>query len=306
MKRIIFFLSAISLMPLVLLCSSNYKFKKKLTVPQNETYKDNVISLGGTIDIQGKLEHSLILIGGSIKLDGEVGEDIICFGSQIEIGGKARVNGDLYVIGGKLTKDTSAKLMGDFTYFRFDLKKIESTLIPFLSDGKTFTFFKTIKIILWFIITLIVFAVVPKKIIRAEALLDKNKLKIGAVGLLSLFSFIFLLFVFVLMIFILIGIPLLFALLLLYFATFIFGRTVIFYYIGNKIADGLKLKNIMPALFILFGVIVYGLLKFVPVVGPVILLIINLFEIGIGVGFILRKKLKLVKEEQMQLPPIRI
>jgi hypothetical protein len=299
MKKIIFFLSAISLIPVVLLCSSNYKFEKNVTVPQNEIFSDNVISFGGTIDIKGKLEHSLILIGGSLTLDGEVGEDIICFGSRIEIGGKARVQGDLYAIGGKLTKETTAKLMGDFTYFRFDLKKIESTVIPFLSDARTFTFFKIIKIILWFIITLIVFAVVPQKIIGADALFDKHKLKIGTVGLLSLFSFIFLLFVFILMFFILIGIPLLFALLLIYFAIFIFGRTVIFYYIGNKIADGLKLKNIMPALFILFGWVVYGLLKFVPVVGPVILLIINLFEIGIGVGFILRKKLKLVEEDQL-------
>jgi hypothetical protein len=298
MKRKIAFLIAISFIPSILFCSSNYNFEKNLTIGQNDSYKNNIISFGGDINIKGKLEHSLILIGGSLKFDGEVGEDIICILSEVEIGGNALVRGDLFSIGGMLTKNPTAKLMGDFTYFRFDLKKIESTLIPFLSDAKTFTFFKTIKIILWFIITLIVFAIIPHKIISAGELFEKHKLKIAAVGLLSLFSFIFLLFVFILMFFILIGIPLLFALLLLYFAAFIFGRTVIFYYIGNKITGSLNLKNTMPALFILLGVIFYGLLKFVPVVGPVILLILNLFEIGIGVGFILRKRLGLLSEEQ--------
>lgn len=298
MKRIISVLIAILFIPTVLTCSTNYKFEKDLKIGQNESYGNNIISFGGDIDIKGKLEHSLILLGGSLTVDGEVGEDIICIGSEVKISETAVVKGDLFSIGGVLTKNTAAKLMGDFTYFRFDLKKIESTLLPFLSDARTFTFFKIIKIILWFIITLLVFAVLPRKIISAEELFEKHILKIGAVGLVSFFSFIFLLFVFIIMLFILIGIPLLFALLLVYFATFIFGRTVIFYYIGNKIAGGLKLKNIMPSLFILFGVIFYALLEFVPVVGPVILLIINLFEIGIGVGFILRKKLRLVSEDQ--------
>lgn len=297
MKRIVFLLSAISLIPAVLLCSSNYKIEKNLTVPQNETYTNNIISFGGKIDIKGKIEHSLILLGGSLKLDGEVGEEIICISAKVEIGENAVVKGDVFLIGGELTKNPNAKLMGDFTSFRFDLKKIESTLLPFLEDARTFTFFKTIKIILWFIITLIVFAVVPRKINSAESLFKKHILKIGGVGLLSLFSFIFLLFVFIIMMFILIGIPLLFVLLLSYFFTFIFGRTVIFYYIGNKIASVLKLKHVIPSLFILFGVIFYGLLNFLPVVGPVILLIINVFEIGIGVGFIFRKKLNLLSRE---------
>jgi hypothetical protein len=294
MKQTLVFLSAILLISTALFCSSNYKFEKNLTLDRNESYSNNIISFGGNIDIKGNVKHSLILIGGSLKLDGEIGEDIICIGAHVEISENALVKGDVFAIGGKLSKAPGAKLMGDFTNFRFDLKKIESTLIPILSDVRIFTFFKIIKIILWFVITLIVFAVFPRKINRAENLFANYILKIGAVGLISLFSFFFLLFVFIIMSFILIGIPLLFALLLCYFFTFILGRTILFYYIGDKIAAGLRLKNITPSLFVLFGVIFYGILNFIPLVGPIILLILNIFEVGIGVGFIARKRLNLI------------
>ncbi len=293
MKQAIVFLIAVFFISAALFCASNYKFEKNLSLAANESYTDNIISLGGNIDIKGKVKHSIYLIGGSLKLDGEVAEDIMCIGAQVEIGGNALVKGDVYAIGGKLTRSPAAKLMGDFTNFRFDLKKIESTLMPILSDARIFTFFKTIKIILWFVITLIVFAVFPRQVNRAEELFAKHILKIGALGIVSLFSFLFLLFIFIIMIFILIGIPFLFALLLCYFFVFILGRTVLFYYIGDKIAAGLRLKNITAPLFILFGVLIYGILNFIPVAGPIILLILNIFEIGIGVGFIARKKMKL-------------
>ncbi|MCK4760617.1 MAG: hypothetical protein KAW12_00360 [Candidatus Aminicenantes bacterium] len=282
---------AVLLCPALLFSSSNFKFEKELVVPPDGVYKDNVISFGGSIEIKGKLEHTLILINGTLKLSGEVGEDIICFFSQVEIAENARVKGDLFVIGGKMTKAAGVKIGGDSTYFRFDMKKIESTLIPFLADARSFTFFKTLKIILWFIITLIVFAVIPHRINSAEEIVEKYKLKIVALGLVAFVSFLVLLILFVVMFFILIGIPLLFGLFLIYFAAFIFGRTVIFFYIGNKIAALLKLKNLMPSLFILLGAVFYALLQFIPIAGPVVLLVINLFEVGIGVGYIFRKKL---------------
>ncbi|MCP5049766.1 MAG: hypothetical protein GY940_21540, partial [bacterium] len=116
--------------------------------------------------------------------------------------------------------------------------------------------------------------------------------KVGAIGIISLLSFLCLLFIFIILCFIIIGIPLLFILVIAYFITYIFGRTVMFYFIGTKVADRLKWKNISPAFFIVIGVVIYGILKFVPYVGPILLIIMNICEIGIGIGFFFRKKLK--------------
>lgn len=271
---------------------SDYKVEKDLTVPENKIYPHSIVSLKGNLDIKGIIKESIFLVGGQLTLDGVVEKDVICIASRVKIGKNALIKRDLFIIGGVLERETGAKVEGEFVYFKFDLKKIENTIIPILSDSRTLSFLKAVKIILWFIIALVVFAAVPKKINSAEEIFDKRRLKIGAVGLLSLFSFIFLFFIFIILSFFIIGIPFLIVLILLYLITFIFGRTVIFYYIGIKLSHLLKFKNITPAIFIMIGAIFYALLKFLPILGPILLIALNIFELGIGVSYFLRKKLK--------------
>ncbi len=272
---------------------SDFKLEKDVNVPAGDTYPNSIISLKGKLHIEGNVKESVMLVGGELVLNGTVEEDVICIASRVKIGKNARIKRDLYVIGGNLERETGAEVKGEFFYFKFDLKKIENSIIPILSDARTFSFFKTVKIILWFIISLIVFAVVPKRINSAEAIFDSHRLKIGTIGLLSLFSFIFLLFIAIILSFVIIGIPLLIILMLLYLVLFVFGRTVMFYYIGIKLSHLVKLKHVIPVFFILVGVAFYAILKFLPIVGPVLLIVLNIFELGIGVGYFLRKKLKL-------------
>jgi hypothetical protein len=271
---------------------SDYKMEKDLTVPENTVYPHNIVSLKGSLDIKGSMKESIFLVGGQLTLDGVVEKDVICIASQVKIGKNALIKRDFFIIGGTLERDTGARVEGEFVYFKFDLQKIENTIIPILSDSRTISLIKTVKIILWFIIALILFAVVPQKINSAEEIFDKHRLKIGAIGFLSLFFFIFLLFIFIILSFVIIGIPLLIISILFYFVTFTFGRTVMFYYIGLKLSHFIKFRNITPAIFIMIGAIIYALLKFLPVLGSIVLIVLNIFELGIGVSYFLRKKLK--------------
>jgi len=271
--------------------ASDFKLEKDVTLPGNETCSHSIISLNGRLDIKGSVKESVLLVGGSLTLDGVVAEDVICFASRVTIGKNAVIKRDLFIIGGALEKDPGAKVEGEYFYFKFDLKRIENTIIPILSDSRTISFFKAVNIILWFIIALIVFAVVPQRIDRAEEIFEAHRLKIGVIGLLALFCFIFLLFISIILSFVIIGIPLFIALILFCFITYVFGRTVMFYFIGIKLTHLVKLKTIPPAVFILVGVIFYALLKFLPILGPVLLVVLNIFEFGIGVGYFFRKRL---------------
>ncbi|MCX6578867.1 MAG: hypothetical protein NT166_01630 [Candidatus Aminicenantes bacterium] len=271
--------------------ASDFKLEKDVTLPENETCSHSIISLNGRLDIKGSVKESVLLVGGSLTLDGVVAEDVICFASRVTIGKNAVIKRDLFIIGGALEKDPGAKVEGEYFYFKFDLKRIENTIIPILSDSRTISFFKAVNIILWFIIALIVFAMVPQRINRAEEIFEAHRLKIGVIGLLALFCFIFLLFISIILSFVIIGIPLFIALILFCFITYVFGRTVMFYFIGIKLTHLVKLKTIPPAVFILVGVIFYALLKFLPILGPVLLVVLNIFEFGIGVGYFFRKRL---------------
>lgn len=299
MKKLAILFMGLLILSGILFPSSGFKMVKEQTVKSGQRYDKSMMSFRGAITVEtgGYVDGSIIMLGGTLKLDGEVNEDVICVSSTIQLGPKAHINGDFFVISGTLTPtdkiEIEAKVKGEYLNFKFNLKKIESTLLPLFSDSQSLAIFKAVKIVFWLIITLIVFAVVPRKINLAEDIFRTHLLKIGSIGIISLFTFICLMFLFLVLSLIIIGIPLLFVLVLAYFWAYIFGRTVMFYFIGITLAKQFKLKKITPALFILIGVLVYAILKFVPFVGPIVLILMNICEVGIGVGFFFRKKLKL-------------
>lgn len=276
--------------------AANFKMVKEFSVPAGQTHSGSILSWGGDIDIDGSLDGTIILLGGTLDLEGQVNEDVICVGSTIRVGENVLIKGDFIAIGGTIEgSPTERNVKGQYYPLKIDLKKIESTLLPLISDSQTMVFFLGIKIILWLIITLIVFAVIPQKIVRFEKVFSHHILKAGTIGILGLITFIFLFFMFIILSFIVVGIPLLFALVLLYLAAFVIGRTVMFYFLGSKLSGLLKVK-VNPAFFIVIGTTIYAALKFIPLFGPIVLLLVNVFEVGIGVGFIFRKKLKLEPE----------
>ncbi len=275
------------------LSASNYEIINQLTLPADKSHSGSLISWGGTIKIHGNLKGSVILIGGRLEVNGRVDEDVICVGTYIEINKTALVKGDLLVIGGKLNRHPQSIVGGEFFNSKFDLKKIETTLMPLLSDSNTLEFFMAVKIILWLIISLVVFAVVPKKVIDAESIIGKHALKVGAIGIFSLITFLFFMVMFIIMSFFIIGLPLLLGLVLFYFAVYLFGRTVMFYFIGDFLSKRFKFKQVSSALFIVIGAIVYAVLKLIPVLGTVILIIVNILEVGIGISFMFRKRFHL-------------
>ena len=62
-----------------------------------------------------------------------------------------------------------------------------------------------------------------------------------------------------------------------------------------RIANAFKLKTISTTLYILIGIIFYAILKFLPVIGPIMLISMNILEIGIGTSYLLRKRLRMTQ-----------
>lgn len=287
MKRIrglLFFLVASAL----LLTASE---GKEIKVAAGEIRTPAINAFNSRLIILGKVDESVFLVGGKLILEGEVRGDVICIASQVTIGEKAVIGKDLIVIGGRLEKAEGGRIGGQLYHVRTrkDLKNIASSMLPFLPEAGGLTFFKIIKIFFWLILTLLTLLILPAQVGRAAAMLGETPLRHLLRGLATLLAFALLLLGFLLMSLVLIGIPLLILLIAAYFLLLIFGRTVVFYQVGGRIAAAMKLKAGAP-LFIVLGLAVYTLLKFLPFPGALLLVIIDLFAIGIGVSFFLRRR----------------
>ena len=265
--------------------------KKEITVARGETHARAINAFRARLDIQGKVAESVFLLGGSLRLDGEVTGDVICIAARVEIGPTALIGRDLIVIGGSLDQADPGRVSGE-TYnirTRDDLKKIAGSLLPFLPETQGLTFFKVIKIFFWLILSLLALAVFPAAIVQVAASIPAAPLRHVGRGLLAMLFFLLLLFAFLLLSFVLIGIPLLIVLMAAYFLALILGRAAVFYFLGDRACRGLRLQA-SPAMFIVLGVAAFTLLKFVPVIGGVLLFLLDLLAVGIAVGFLVRRR----------------
>lgn len=262
-----------------------------IRVAPGTTRAGSIQAFKSSLDIGGKVADGVFLVGGSLRLSGEIAGDVICVGARVEITDGAVIGRDLIVIGGRVSRAPGCRIHGDFYYVRSreDLKKITRTLLPFLPESGGLNFIRVSKIFLWFMLALLALAIMPAQVSRAAAMLRKSPLHFAALGFLALLVFVFALLVFVILSLVLIGIPLLFALLALYFLVLIFGRTVVFYFVGERIASFLKLKN-NAIIFVILGIVVYSLLKVLPWFGAPLLIGMDIFAIGISVGFFLKRK----------------
>ncbi len=268
-------------------------FGQSVETQSKEVVRKNIFSYGKKITVTGTVTGSVIKIGGSLKLNGKINKDVVCINSKVFVGNNSYIKGDLIVIGGSLTGGNKNNVKGDIYNINFSADKIETSLTPFVFRGKTVNILKALLLILSLIISLIVFGLFPGKIERSEELLNDNVLKIGVLGLLSVIALVVLFVLFAVLSFIYIGVPLLIVLLVFIIGIILFGRTVIYFYIGKKMVEKFNLSIFSPPIFILIGVIVYFILNYLPFIGFIFLKFFSVFEIGIGIGYFFQKRLNL-------------
>jgi hypothetical protein len=265
-------------------------FKKDIVVEKGEI-QDNVISWGGEIQIEGKVTDSVINFGGTIIIEGEVKNTVIGFGSEIILKSTARIEGDVVSIGGTLDKDPGMIIEGDTIYF-----STSEEVSRFLREGFVGVFgfslipllfiIKLITLFVWFILAIILVAIFPKQISYASDQIRTSFWPIFGTGILSIVIFTGLIIFSVFLCFILIGIPILLALIAVGIVIKVFGRVVIFYFMGDWIFKAFGGKKASGLLAVLLGLLLFGLIGFIPVLGSLFSFLLSI----IGWGVVIRTK----------------
>ncbi|MCP3957222.1 MAG: hypothetical protein GY719_05160 [bacterium] len=89
-------------------------FGSSLTIEDNETSQD-VVVLGGSLDIEGDVSGDATVVGGSAEVKGEVSGTVTAVGGSIFLGPDARIFGDALSIGGAVHRDPTAEIYGEIT-----------------------------------------------------------------------------------------------------------------------------------------------------------------------------------------------
>lgn len=265
-------------------------FKKDIIVEEDEI-QDNVISWGGEILIKGEVRKNVINFGGTIIIEGKVGEAVVGFGSEIRLTYTARVEGDVLSLGGTLDREKGSTIDGDTVFF-----STSEEVAQFLKNGLVGIFgvsllplliiFKLITLFIWFLLAIILVAIFPKPISFASRQIRTSFWPVFGIGFLSIIIFTGLIIFSVFLSFILIGIPILLALIAIGVIIKIFGRVVIFYFLGDSIYRALSRKGPSSIVAVILGLLVFGFIGFIPIFGSLFSFVLSI----IGWGAVIRTK----------------
>jgi cytoskeletal protein CcmA (bactofilin family) len=265
--------------------------QKDVHVSTDET-QENVFVIGGSVFIEGVVRQSVVAVGGSIVISGRVGEDVVGIGSSVTLKSTASVTGDVIALGGSLDREPGSLIAGDTVYFRtseFSQKVLKDgwlkgafslSLFPFLIVVKLMSF------ILWAFAALAGSALFPRQIVFAAGGIRKSFWPVFVVGLASIVVFTALVLFSALLSILIIGIPILLALIAAGLAVKIFGRLVVFYFLGESFFRAVGAKKISVAAASLAGLVFVTLGGIIPVIGFLLSFVLSV----IGWGIVLRTK----------------
>jgi hypothetical protein len=266
--------------------NSAFGYKQDVLVGPSDSQRQ-VVSWGGNVTIEGRVQKDVLGIGSTVTISGEVGGAVIGLGARVILKPTAVIKGDLVIFGGTLTKEPGCQVDGDTVYFKSE--QITSRLFQdgfrgFLGFG-LLPFILIIKLLsafVWALLAFLVASLFPKNVTAAAAEARRSFGAVFGVGLLALIAFVILVAFSALLSIILIGIPILLALTLAGMVVKVFGRVVLFYLVGESIARAFRKPTVTVIGGSLLGLVAVSLVSFVPLFGGLVTFVLSILGWGVA------------------------
>lgn len=264
------------------------------------TIGGNITVTGGSVIVSDNAEitGSLVAAGGSITILAPVGKSITAGAGQLTIANV--VSGNVLAGVGELSLTPNSEIGGNLTYYSENNAELQSGatisgkvqhLQPPVTEKKTneaaqaakqavnslYVIWQLISLVSAFVIGTLLIMFVPTFTKRTVETINKRPGLTLGIGLLTI------IITPVLVLFLLstiIGIPLGIMLLFVYIALMYLAKIPVALYIGEKVLGYANLKKSSQLLSLLVGLIIYGLLHFIPVIGALVGVIVLLMGIG--------------------------
>lgn len=256
-----------------------------------------VFGLGQSIRITGSVKEGAIAFGGDVIVEGSVDGDVAAIGGSVIQREGSRIGGDVIVVGGIYHHDKAAvgrdpqSVTIMYAGYEDQLRQVMRDPFSLLRPQLSAVFFGTrlLAILVWFIISLAITAVMPNTVSRAVARLQFSSLRVALIGVLGSVAVILGGFGSLLLLPPVIGAVISVLALLLIVVASLFGRVVIFATTGRwlqrQILPGLKSESVT----LLIGVTFWVIMASLPYIWPIV--IAGLFVVSMGLALTARYRI---------------
>ncbi len=269
-----------------------------ITVGPEDIMKDDVVSIGGDVEILGEVRGDVVVIWGTLKISGRVEGDTVAILTDTEVADTGVIDGQFVHVGGAYDVSPLATVhgervhleIGDFDLGRFDFgdfnlgEEAHSAGIGLL---RCIYAFRLIKLGVLFGVMLLIVGLIPQRVIDAGGALPEVWGRSIFMGLLAYAAYFVLMCIFVTLCFVLIGIPLVGILWIAWFGVKAFGLTAILRLLGGRIAQRLLHRDVTPMAALSIGFLVYLPTQIMPFYWGIVAFSLSFLGLLLGTSLLL-------------------
>jgi uncharacterized RDD family membrane protein YckC len=251
-----------------------------------------VVVIGGSAKIHGKVDGDVVVIGGDVFIDGHVGGEVVGIMGNAQIGPKARIRGELVTIGGTNEVAEGGLVEGQIFELGAGNGPLKFLQLHWLKEWFTQCVLEMRPLapgvggIWWiagffFILYLLVAVLFPHPVQCCAAQISARPATTFAAGILAKLALPILCVILSITV---VGIVLVPFLVVGAFLAVLVGKTAVLEHVGGKIGGAFGLKEGQrPLAAFLIGIVIVTLLYMVPVIGWLTLCFFSCWAMGAGV-----------------------
>jgi hypothetical protein len=248
----------------------------------------HVVALGRDVLVAGEVRSDVAAFDGSVRVTGRVAGDLIVLDGDAHLGPRARVGGDVFVLGGRVEAAPGATIEGR-TVAHPTAAAAWLTLLegPSLGLGAGSPLVLGTKLALmaaWMALTLLLFAASGRQVLATSATVRREPFRCFAVGLTGVLALVLTAVALAALAPPLAGAPLLALVVLFALLLKLWGMVAVFHALGARAATALRRPRPLALNAATAGLLILGLVKFVPHLGAWIWTVATLIGVGASLG----------------------
>lgn len=242
-----------------------------LRLEKGSVARHQLVAIGRDLILDGEAQADVAAIEGSVSISGSVTGDVVVLGGDARLSTSARIAGDVFVLGGTISAAPGARIDGRSVSYRNAsvawMTLLEGPSLGLESRSTVVVGAKLALLAAWSALLMLLFAACGRQLISTADEIKVEPFRGFATGLVGVLALVLTALFFSAFAGALIGVPLLVLVVLAALALKMWGMVAVFYALGDFLLTRVLRRRMRPASAATLGLLLLGLVKFVPYLG---------------------------------------
>jgi hypothetical protein len=242
-----------------------------LRLEKGSVARHQLVAIGRDLILDGEAQADVAAIEGSVSISGSVTGDVVVLGGDARLSTSGRIAGDVFVLGGTISAAPGARIDGRSVSYRNAsvawMTLLEGPSLGLESRSTVVVGAKLALLAAWSALLMLLFSACGRQLISTADEIRIEPFRGFATGLVGVLALVLTALFFSAFAGALIGVPLLVLVVLAALALKMWGMVAVFYALGDFLLTRVLRRRMRPASAATLGLLLLGLVKFVPYLG---------------------------------------